>query len=62
LEINLNNMLLYLAFATLWTFIVEFVFNQGGEQFGWKERIINFIVAPFAFIIFMYTLIKESLK
>jgi hypothetical protein len=55
-------MILYLTFATLWTFIVEFVFNQGGEQFGWKERIINFIITPLAFAIFIHTLIEESFK
>ena len=55
-------MLLYLEFATLWTFIIEFISKSQGEEFGWEERIINFIVAPFAFIIFIYTLIKESLK
>jgi len=55
-------MFLYLAFATLWTFIIEFISKSQGEEFGWEERIINFVVAPFAFIIFIYTIINESFK
>lgn len=55
-------MILYLTFAILWTFIVECVFNQDGEEFGWVERIVNFIIAPFSFAIFIHTLIEESFK
>lgn len=55
-------MILYLTFAILWNFIVECIFNQNGEPFGWIERIVNFIIAPFSFIIFIHTLINESLK
>ena len=55
-------MILYLTFATLWTFLIEFITKWRGEEFNWKERIIHFFIAPLSFLYFIHTLINESFK
>lgn len=53
-------MIYYLLLGVFWTAFVEFVVNDrmGGEPFNNMTRLINVLIWPLAFCIFIYGIIR----